>query len=387
MNLDSPFTDLLDKYKDFLVTPTDEKELLRVGKRLFGELSTGQTCRPSYDLLKAKEDELSTKKQEKEVKIKSLAKAQHVRTEQPTQMSPEQYPEEIMVLQDKNGMLLARRKALEKQRDHMNNQYGCLMETSVQQKVHLKLQMQKLKAELQEALSCSRPNFMQGKQTNTRPIMDELQELNQLVLSRISSFKMSINQDAITCEREVLDRYKPHMERLLGQIYSHSEYLPSSEVNEKFNEASFNIEHEIRDIETELKSEHERNDQLQKEAKQLGDKVAEQQEEVNRLKKQNSVLAKEISFLKDVAASEIASMRESYKSLLEDTGDDHSATPGSARAMVCTTGNERRVIMRSPSQKLKMQRSSAIPTIFPLSAYTDQMKAVLLDKINQSQMV
>lgn len=380
------FSDVLDKYSQFLTQPDDKKELLRLGVRLFGVESSDQTSRVSYSLLKAKEAELVSVKEQSEVKIKSLAKAAHARTEQVAPMNAEQIPEEIMVIQDRNGVLLSRRKALEKQRDEMNSKYGKLMESSVQTKVHLKLQMQKLKAELHEALTRSRPsNMINEKAESNTPIMEELINLNNQVLNRIGSFKMALSRDRSANEKAVLSRYKPTMEKLLGQIYSHSEYLPTSEVNERFNEASYTIEHEIRDIETELKNEHERNDQLQKEAKQLSEQVAEQQEEVNRLKKQNSILAKEISYLKQISESEYNSLKESYKSLLEMNSDE-GATPSSARAMVQTTGNERKTIKRSPSQNLKPNRSSAIPYVMSIDQFVEQEKSMLLEMINHAQM-
>lgn len=380
------FSDVLDKYSQFLSQPDDKKELLRLGVRLFGVESSDQASRVSYSLLKAKEAELGSIKEHSEVKIKSLAKAAHVRSEQAAPLNAEQIPEEIMVIQDRNGVLLSRRKALEKQRDEMNSKYGKLMESSVQTKVHLKLQMQKLKAELHEALTRSRPSNMADENAkNKTPIMEELISLNNQVLNRIGSFKMALSRDRSASEKAVLSRYKPTMEKLLGQIYSHSEYLPTSEVNERFNEASYTIEHEIRDIETELKNEHERNDQLQKEAKQLGEQVAEQQEEVNRLKKQNSILAKEISYLKQISESEYNSLKESYKSLLEMNSDE-GATPSSARAMVITTGNERKTIKRSPSQNLKPNRSSAIPYVLSIEQFVEQEKSMLLEMINHAQM-
>lgn len=256
------------------------------------------------------------------------------------------------------------------------------MERSIQQKVQLKLQMQKLKAELDDALSRSRPAFMTEKQqTNTKPIMEELQELNQQVLTRITSFKMAISSDPAYFEKAVLDRYKPKMEKKLGQIYPYAEYLPVTQVHEKFNFASEKIEHKMRDIETELKNEHERNEQLQNEAKQLAEQVTKRTEEVNKIKRRNAQLSREITLLKEIAEKPLAEAKELHERLM-NVDNDEVGLPSSARAIIQTTGNEKREIKRSPSTKWMDVRDSAIPHVKSVQEYVDEQKQRILDLLH-----
>lgn len=382
---ESNFDDLVKKYSHYLRKQTTDREsLLKLGSRLFGTRANSSIERPSFNLLKAKEGELAVQKETQQVKIKSLAPKpdRHMRQEQQPVITQDGLAEEIMVLQDKNGLLLARRKALEKQRNTMNDQYGNLMEKSIQQKVQLKLQMQRLKAELDDALSRSRPAFMTEKQqTNTRPVMEELQELNQQVLTRITGFKMAISSDPAYFEKAVLDRYKPKMEKKLGQIYPYAEYLPVTQVHEKFNFASEKIEHKMRDIETELKNEHERNVQLQNEAKQLADQVNKQADKVNEIKRRNAQLSREIALLKEIAEKPLAEAKELHESLM-NVDNDAEGLPSSARAIISTTGNEKKVIKRSPSAKWLNVRDSAIPHVKSVQEYVDEQKQRILDLLH-----
>lgn len=378
------FNAFLNKYSHYLKKETtDRKTLLGIGKQLFGTFAPNSSERPSYTLLKAKEDELVTVEEKTQTHTKSLGPkaAAHIRAEQPQNLSQD-FAEEVMVLQDKNGLLLARRKALEKQRNRMNDEYGALMEKSIQQKVQLKLQMQKLKAELDDALSPSRPAFMANQQqTNTKPVMQELQELNQQVLDRIKGFKMSVSTDTAYFEKAVLDRYKPKMEKKLGQIYPHAEYLPVTQVHEKFNSASEKIEHKMREIETELKNEHERNEQLQSEAKQLADQVAKQTEEVNIIKKRNAQFSREIALLQEIATKPLSEAKERHESLM-NVETDTEGLPSSARAVIMTTGNEKKKIRRSPSAKFFDVRDTAIPQVRPIQDYIEDQKQRILDLLH-----
>lgn len=379
------FSSVLEKYSHYLKQSGDRNRLLALGQRLFSQRTVDASERPSFNLLKAKETELEAIPRPVFDKPKPPPKPAPSRPEQTPAVTPDQISEELMVLQDKNALLLARRKTIEKQRDSMNSEYGHLMEKSVQQKVQLKLQIQRLKDELAEALSRSRPAFMQQEQEQkTRPVMEELTELNEQVLMRINSFKMVINNDKAACERAVLDRYKPHMEQLLGQIYAHSEYLPVSEVLDKFNSISEEIEHEMRDLETEIKNEHERNDQLQREAKQLGDEVAKQEMEVNVLKKQNAQRQRSIQMLKEIAEQEVAKAKEEHQKLLEANSDE-GATPSSARAMIMTTGNEVRRIERNSSEVFAPRRDSAVPEVKTIKEVIAEQHNILQEMIIQQQ--
>lgn len=379
----SNFSSLIQKYSGYLKQNGNREQLLALGQELFGS-NNNPIVRPSYSLLQQKEKELSTPIQKQEQKTKFISnKTQIQRQDAQQQITPEQIFENVLFLQDRNSLLLARKHALEVQSNDMQNTAGKLMEQSVQQKVRLSLQMEKLKAELSQALSRSRPDFA-TKAAKSSNVIEELSQLNDQILFRINSFKMAISDTAANAERAVLDRYKPHMEQILGQIYSHSEYLPVSEVMEKFNTESENVEHEMREKETELHNEHERNDQLQKEANQLGDLVAEQQEEVNRLKLKNAQLHKEISLLDTFAEEMIKEMHSQYEQLLDVREEDETVIPTSARAVTVTTGNERRTIKRSGSRTFYPSRDGAIPQTRDIEEFIEIQKSALLKKITQA---
>ena len=388
---DNDFQQLIQKYSHYLNTPHDPQKLLEFGQKLFDDSSTEEVERPSYVLLKRKEQELSTQEVKSEAKVKALPQREkHLKQDQSPMSNQDSVNEEILYLQDKNALSLARRKRLEAQRNKMLEDYGQLMEQSVQRKVQLKLDMQKLKAELNEALSRSRPEAQTKQIPNEpveekRPIMEELADLNQQVLMRIGSFKMALSNSKAYNERAVLDRYKPHMEKILGQIYAYSEYLPVNVVIEKFTQISDEIDHETRKVNTQLKNEHERNFQLQKEATQLGEEVKEHEIEVSRLKQRNAQLQKEISLLKEIAENEIEEMKKNYKALLEDENDDDLTGPPLSSRAVVVNGEPRRKMKRSPSTKEIITRERAAPTVPPIEKFVEMMKAQLLDKINRAQ--
>ncbi|EAY00933.1 hypothetical protein TVAG_493060 [Trichomonas vaginalis G3] len=388
---DNDFSQVLEKYSNYLGTPHDKKALLALGTRLFGTQSNQPIEKPSYSLLKRKEAELIIKEEKTEPIIKSIHQVHgHARVEQPQQQttSPDLVSEELLILSDKNALLLARQKRLEFQRDQMLHSYGDLMEQSVQRKVQLKLDMNKLKEELNEALLRSRPQEQQtndqSSQQEKRPIMDELRDLNSQVLMRIGSFKMSLSKSNAFTEKVVLDRYNPHMEKLLGEIYSYSTYLPVNEVIDKFNQEADKVEHETRDIETQLKSEHERNLQLQKEAELLSKDVKEQETIVTLLKQKNAQLTKEIELLQQIGDEEINNMNVAFKSLL-DNENDLMGLPLSARATVVTPATQPMRLKRSVSKKKLVTREKAKPKVPSVDEFVEQMKSILLEKINHSQ--
>lgn len=388
---ESDFAQVLEKYASYLSTPHDKDAMLALGAKLFGTQSNQPIEKPSYSLLKRKEAELTTKEERTEPVIKSIHQIHgHSRVEQQQQpsSSPDLFNEELLIMSDKNALLLARQKRLERQRDQMLQSYGDLMEQSVQRKVQLKLDMNKLKEELNEALLRSRPQEQQinevDSQKDKKPIMDELRELNSQVLMRIGSFKMSLSKSNAFTEKVVLDRYNPHMEKLLGEIYSYSSYLPVNEVIDKFNQEADKVEHETRDIETQLKSEHERNLQLQKEAELLSKDVKEQESIVTLLKQKNAQLTREIELLQQIGDEEINNMNAGFKSLL-DNENDLMGLPLSARATVVSTPNPPMRLKRSASKKKIVTREKAKPKIPPVEEFVEQMKSVLLEKINHSQ--
>ena len=376
------FNAFLEKYSEYLKETTDREELLNYGRKILE--STDDEVK-SFQLLREKEDELSqgVATGEKGASSPSKQLQQKGEAQQSTLQSPDQINEEILVIQNKNALLLSRKKTLEAQRDKLQRDYGSLMEESVQQKVYLKLEMQKLKEELQEALSRSRPDFFPVEKTQAAPVMEELQELNNQILNRINGFKQSTRDALAHGERAVLDRYKPEMEKILGQIYAHSEYLPVSEILEKFNSASDTVSRELEQIQVQLKNEHLRNEQLQQEAKQLEVRVDSQSAEVNDLKKKNQTISKEIALLNEIATQEIAKLKAEYQSLLSIPEDD-GTMPLSARAVVTQGSRVTRKIKRSPSMKDVPQRETAIPTIPSVEEFIAKEKHELQSKISLS---
>ena len=404
--IDTGFQQLLTKYSHFLSKPTNTEQLLELGKKLFDDNSNEEIERPSYSLLKKKEQELNIVEAKSEVKVKALHHKERVSKVEPTQTSTpnELINEEIMFMQDRNSLSLARRKKLEDQRNKMLENYGQLMEQSVQRKVQLKLDMQKLKDELNDQLSKSRAeakNAQPTKVEDNRSIMDELKDLNSQVLMKISSFKMALSNGNAEGDRAVLDRYKPHMEQILGDIYAYSEYLPVTEVISKFNSHADDIDHKTRELTSALLTEHERNYQLQKEATQLGDEVKEHEIEVSRLKQRNAQLQREISLLKEVAEREIEAMKNNLQSLLKEEYDDVMAPPLSSRSTLTCVDKSAYPIerensnesvkpkkgkrKRSHSRKEVISRERASPNVPPVKVFVDMMKARLLDKINHEQ--
>jgi hypothetical protein len=103
--------------------------------------------------------------------------------------------------------------------------------------------------------------------------MSEINELNQMILLRVNSFRISLSRNTVAIDRTVMARFKAQMEAILGHIYEHSESLPGNVVLERFCGLSDDIERETRAVETQLYHEHERNDQLQREAAELGNSL------------------------------------------------------------------------------------------------------------------
>jgi DNA repair exonuclease SbcCD ATPase subunit len=379
---DESFPQFLERYNHYLRVPQNRDNLLAIGYKLFGRQALENVERPSFNLLRAKENELKVTPKRPEQKMRfHTAKTTMTRNEPSSASNPDQLTEDIMVLQDRNSVLLARRKTLENQRNEMNSEYGSLMEHSVQEKVKLKREMHKLRVELQEALSRSRPSFASEESEQRGPVMNELEALNQQILDRIGSFKMALSTDETSCELAVMSRYKPQMEKLLGQVYPHSDYLPVSDVIEKFGSLSFKIENEIKEFETETKHEHERNKNLQKEAKELEDEMERQEKDVNQLRKKNSYREGSIELLKSIANAELVSAKRKYQNLLDITSDDTGATPSSARAMIMTTGNENRKIKKTSSGKFFARKDSAMPQVKSVQEFVAEQHLLLQERI------
>jgi hypothetical protein len=176
------------------------------------------------------------------------------------------------------------------------------------------------------------------------------------------------------------------MERILGQIYAHSEYLPISAVLEKFNEISDAINQTVKRLDTEIRNEHERNELLQREAKQLADELAVQQKEVDALRKQNAKRDQANHMLIAIGDEQIAKRKAEYGQLLDIAPDEH-AMPNSARAMVVTTGHEDRTLTRTPSGKLLVKRDGAMPQVKGIEDFVADWRGWLQDKIIQLRTV
>jgi hypothetical protein len=392
------FSSVLDKYSRYFRTNGDRRHLLDLGHRLFGGGQSGNDSvsqlpadygedRPSYVLLRVKEAELRLPPLDRHVKQPSAAPHPRVarRGDHAGSVPSEQLAEEIMVVQDRNAVLLKRRKFLERARDAKNRKYCQLMEESVQQKVKLRLEVQKLKDELARALARSQPTGgSRASEITPHAVMDELADLNQLILLRVSSFKIALSRDTVAIDRTVMTRYKMQMEKILGHIYEHSESLPSNLVLERFHGLSEETEREIKDVETELGHEHRQNDQLQREATELGNSLAQQMKEVDMLKKDNNKRETAIQMLREVANMEIAAMKLEYQQLLENTSDDQGAMPTSARAMVSTTWKENRKIRRTPSGHVIIRKDSAMPQTRTIEALLAEQHTLLQDKLVQA---
>jgi hypothetical protein len=288
-----------------------------------------------------------------------------------------------MLVQDRNAVLLKRRKFLERARDAKNRKYCALMEQSVQQKVKLRLEVQKLKGELEHALACAQPSGRsRSMQMSQKAVMTEISELNQMILLRVNSFKISLSRNTVAIDRTVMARFKAQMEAILGHIYEHSESLPASVVLERFCGLSEDIERETKAVETQLYHEHERNDQLQREASELGNSLTAQLKEVDALRKHNARREAAIATLRDVANREIEARKEEYRTLITTTEDD-GAPPTSGRAMIVTTGKERRKMVRTPSRHVMIRKDSATPQVTKKEQLIAEQLSLLQELVTQ----
>jgi hypothetical protein len=208
------FSSILDKYSRFLTRPEDRKQLLGLGHRLFGTKQKADTPpRPSFNLLLNKENELSLPALKPTGATRTGASRSMQPRYEPVLPLPDQLAEEVMVMQDRNAVLRARYKAIEGQRDDMRDEYGDLMELSIQRKVQFRLEVQKLKNELAQALSNSHPvssdhtsSRASSRMSATRTVMDELAELNNAVVLRINSIKMAWANEVAPFNRTVMCR-------------------------------------------------------------------------------------------------------------------------------------------------------------------------------------
>jgi hypothetical protein len=230
---------------------------------LFDRQTSEPAERSSYQLFRATELELKTApKALPVISKKSRAKPQPVKYDVPSS-SPDQVSGDIMVCQDRNGVLFARRKALEKQRDLMNNDHVALMERGVHQKVRLKLEIQNLKAQLAEVLARSK-SILAGQ--HEEHAANGLIDLNGEILQRVTGFRIALKNDSFLFERYVM------VSNADGETFR-TDICPFGS-SHKFHTNSHQHPKEV-SIYPATYSEHDRNNQLQKEARQLGDELRE----------------------------------------------------------------------------------------------------------------
>jgi hypothetical protein len=279
-----------------------------------------------------------------------------------------------MLVQERNAVLLARCKALERQRRAMASEYGTLMETSIQHKVRYRYEVQKLNDELAAGLTRSRgPGLVvESRSSADLAAMQELIELSDAVMGRVLQFKMSVARTQAPHQLTVIQRYKAEMERLLGQIYAHTDSLPVAAVIDKYNSIADGIGKELGVLESEARNEHERNDLLQREATQLETELAMQQ--------------RSVSMLKEIAIQEIARMKSKYENLVDTTSGD-SSLPTSARAMIVADGTASQKIPRTPSGRDFIPRDAAMPMVKPVQEFIAEHQSWLQDKAIQLRTV
>lgn len=282
-----------------------------------------------------------------------------------------------MVAQDQNAFLLFKTKSLETELELIKDEYGSLIEQSVQKKVAIRRDMNSLKTELQSALTRSRPKSF--KKVENKPSLNELNEINDQIVQRIESFKNTTSLHDL--QSSVVARYKPQMELMLGEIYSFDGYMPNENVLERFKNQIALIEKEISQMKAQVLNDHDTNVQLQTEANQLLTKVNEQIEETNRLKEQNGQLQGEIEYLTKIAEGEISIMeKELGRNLQEEV---ENPQPSSARSIVVNSGKFGQCLKKTDSQKRLFHKDSSIPSVSPIEEYIIFQKSQLLEKINQ----
>ena len=372
--------DTLNKYSSYLTKTSNSNELLELGKKLFGGNNNNkeQIQRDSYQLLLNKENELLNYKPKQEIKIIPNINKTTIHKDD---KQDQDLNETLLISQDRQALLLSRCKKLEEQKKLLQQEYGDLMEKSIQQKVQMKMEMQKLKAELQEALSRSRPSFMEKPITSKQnlPIMEELSLENSKLLERIRSFKVALSNENAHRDKGVVELFKPHMEKILGEIYAFSDTLSKEETERRISELIKSIKSQIDEKKVQLNNEHERNIKLQVEANEYSEKLRNEKEDVEHLKNVNSVTTKRIFLLKQVAEDETKELKLKQKELFEYI--DNKAIPSSARAISATTGIEKKILKKSPSKKLLLDRESTFPNVLSIKKFIEEMKITLNNKV------
>ena len=179
------------------------------------------------------------------------------------------------------------------------------------------------------------------------------------------------------------------MEKLLHDIYENAEQLPIDQLIKRFNDSADKVESEIAQLQAELTSEHSRNENLQMESRQLEERLTAQQEEVSRMKKQQSQLVRDIAKLNQISARMMNSLKESYE-LLWNTDDVGEGQASSARAVVITPKVKPKAAP-VPLKKIASRKNAAQtnemkrPDVKSVEAFIENEKNDLLHQIQQDQ--
>lgn len=379
------FSVFLEKYSEFLTETANKEDLLQFGRRLFDVTSDEHDERLSMQLLRQKEAELTG------APPPSAKKTRRFGTFRRTEMLPmvpktlrqEQIKAEILLLQQKSASMTIHRGELEQERERMLQEYEELIHGSVDEKERLKGEIRELVLELESCIVRSRGTQKVLGTMSILPVIQELDDLNNQVLQKISGFKQAIRDALAHCERAALDRYKPKMEELLERIYENAKDLPVSEIRKRFDDASTEIEEQLEQLQAELTTETNRNDKLQQSAHKLEEKVASQRDEVLRMKKEYTQLGHEITLLNDLAVQELGSLKSQYQRLLRDQEDERSGML-SARAVVITAPRGRsKKLHRVPSKKRLTLREIENPLVPSVDEFIERERELLLAKIKR----
>lgn len=394
MTEEDQFSSFLEKYSEYLTDASNKEDLLQFGRHLFAASSTDADNRESIRLLREKENELNgvSTNQETSSKLSYVRTNRLQRTIEPPQnLTQEQITAEIMQLQENGEMLKQRKKDLEAKLKDLQKQYEEQIYTSIETKNTLNKEMKRMTRELADSLLRSTADSdVPSNVPRILPVMNELEKLNQQILQKIGNFRETTRDALAHCERAALDRYKPRMEELLSKIYENSRDVPTEEIQRRYNAHSEVLENQLIQLQNELAIENSRNEKLQFETRQLEDRVSAQRDEVTRMKKQHSQLGNEITLLNNIAVQEISSLKAQYQRLLLDQ-EEERAKPSSARAVIITGKGPKevktRTLKRTPSRTPLMSLELKNPQVPSIEEFIDKEKALLLEKIHNTQYV
>ena len=395
MTEEDQFSSFLEKYSEYLTDASNKDDLLQFGRHLFASSSSDADNRESIRLLREKENELNgtANKQETNTKPSSPTRTTRLQRtiEPPQNLSPEQVTAEILQLQENGEALRQRKKDLESKLQDLQKQYEKLIFTSIETKNNLNKEMRRLTRELADSLLRSSVNTdISPNVPRILPVMNELEKLNQQILQKIGNFRETTRDALAHCERAALDRYKPRMEELLNKIYENSRDVPIDEIQRRYDAHSEELETHLIQLQSELAVENSRNEKLQFDTRQLEDRVSAQRDEVARMKKQHSQLGNEITLLNNIAVQEISSLKAQYQRLLLDQ-EEEKAKPSSARAVIVTGKGTKEIktrpLKRTPSKVPLKPMELKNPIVPSIEEFIDQEKALLLERIHNTQYV